>query len=518
MKCNGDAPALPGSHHGAHPGIGTMHEHDLPSVEMPPNFPKTMDPAYAHWISDVGISGSAYLQLKPLDRLKIAAKLENDVSNFEAWKFSFEHPGEEPPDYVTIHNIHNEISVSNHHTTHHTEVHAHHTHVEGEHHVHHHHGGTHHHTYNEGDPRQHSLKAQCEDVALGVCMVVTSTKDAATAAQDLCLHKLNAMAQDQIIAYGHQPDQADLTKLETKNEMACTAAESALTMHHLSNVEETPAKIEHLLAEYCSSLSAALTEESVIEPTPEHTCFPEDATVLAKRVNGEQRVALKDVLPGDWVAVGSMKSGQVFFSQVLTELHTEEEHERENVQYLMLQHHRGALNITGNHFVATEARGFVPAEEVKVGEKILVSSEDNDHLISSEVVSRKWVSKKGMYAPLTWEGCVIVDGTLASSYITPPAGWMSKKAFERFTTAIGGWDGLHSVEHLLMLPVRMAHRFGLVSGLAHLAAWGLPGAAFAVRFFSANTLNLVESKGAWGVPGYIDFTGKLAGGLLEALF
>jgi len=91
--------------------------------------------------------------------------------------------------------------------------------------------------------------------------------------------------------------------------------------------------------------------------------------------------------------------------------------------YLRIQttiKHRPLL-ITPEHLIyavnenATD-RVVMRAEELKVGDHILVLGIDSDGLVPSPIVRITPTERNGIYAPITNEGSIIVNGVLASSY------------------------------------------------------------------------------------------------------
>lgn len=208
-------------------------------------------------------------------------------------------------------------------------------------------------------------------------------------------------------------------------------------------------------------------------------CFPADATVLRQTPEGSERVTMRDLRAGDSVQSADMVTGQTFFTKVLFDWHSEHDHAQQDIEYTMLVHEAGSLSVTGEHFVAIEGAGFVPAKHIKVGDKLLLQRDD--HLTPTEVTAIKMVVKHGMYSPVTWNGQLIVDGVHASSHISPIGIGISQKLMDKRTyyfqgqdwTFGGEWHTYHTMIHLASFPIRLAHALGLPSMLENFGASGL---------------------------------------------
>merc|ERR1719161_2822673 len=102
--------------------------------------------------------------------------------------------------------------------------------------------------------------------------------------------------------------------------------------------------------------------------------------------------------------------------------------------------------MTKNHIVfvaGPQGRIDKPAGAVHVGEKVFAVIDDA--IVESTVVQiHSRSSSRGMFAPLTQTGTVVVDGVVASNYALPD---LSLKL-------------PHSVAHFVLFPVRMYHSLG----------------------------------------------------------
>jgi len=74
------------------------------------------------------------------------------------------------------------------------------------------------------------------------------------------------------------------------------------------------------------------------------------------------------------------------------------------------------LELTANHMVYIQGKGFIPASAVQLGDT-LVSPNEKNQIVHS---IRSNVSRKGVYAPFTTSGTIIVNNILSSAYIALP--------------------------------------------------------------------------------------------------
>lgn len=165
-------------------------------------------------------------------------------------------------------------------------------------------------------------------------------------------------------------------------------------------------------------------------------CFPGHATA---QVRGRGRVPLADLHVGDDVLA---EHGG--YEPVLSFLHRLPG-DRETA-YLQVKHSQGEFAATSTHMVfvsASGARAEKMVSQLVVGDLLIVQ----DGLTSEVLSIHGATSKSGMFAPLTASGKVVVDGVLASIYAAPSTNVYLP----------------HSSAHAWMLPVRLAHRFGLAS-------------------------------------------------------
>jgi len=108
--------------------------------------------------------------------------------------------------------------------------------------------------------------------------------------------------------------------------------------------------------------------------------------------------------------------GQLEYSSVYYWIHAQSEVETE---YITLSTESGHnLPITGKHLIyQTDCKGnseTIFADKVQIGKCLQVN--DNGDLIESKVISKSKDMKKGVYAPITTNGNIIVNDVLASCF------------------------------------------------------------------------------------------------------
>lgn len=190
-------------------------------------------------------------------------------------------------------------------------------------------------------------------------------------------------------------------------------------------------------------------------------CFPASASVYAK---GRGPVRVADLQAGDNLLCGDAATGSLFFSPYLGYLHVEAEEQAEYLAVRTTSSPSAALRVSPEHlvFASRGAAGrrapagtAVPARELRAGDWLSRMSCDGD-LYQVQVAEVSEVVERGVYAPLTRSGTVVVDNVLCSCYVdafpqTMP-GWLRRVATS------------HEASHGALLPLRTACRLGLGLG------------------------------------------------------
>lgn len=145
---------------------------------------------------------------------------------------------------------------------------------------------------------------------------------------------------------------------------------------------------------------APLTSSS---PSPPAICFSGDCEV---EVKNKGAVKISDLSLGDFVKVAPNK-----YEPVYSFGHRNEYESTEFLQ-IVTEGDRKPLEISKDHMVKNQDGRSIPASMVKVGDMLIATSGD---LVS--VTSIRAVIRKGVYAPFTESGFIIVNDIVASNYI-----------------------------------------------------------------------------------------------------
>ena len=135
---------------------------------------------------------------------------------------------------------------------------------------------------------------------------------------------------------------------------------------------------------------------------------------------------ISELRVGDWVLAADEK-GTLRFSQVIMKTHEDPDFEQ---KFQLIQTKTGRnLTLTDTHLIyKAEVYGLkqdlkeivsskpVFAMNIKKGDFVLVNDEING-MMKDEVVSNDVVVRKGISAPVTTYGNIVVDDILASCYI-----------------------------------------------------------------------------------------------------
>lgn len=152
---------------------------------------------------------------------------------------------------------------------------------------------------------------------------------------------------------------------------------------------------------------------------------------------------------GDIVLVD--KEGQLAYQPVLTFMHAVPGASG----FVTVTHSLAneSLRASASHLVFTVAdasgsrRIAVPAASLQAGDWILADTSDGRIRPSKVLTVGRGQGAKGMFAPLTSSGSIIVDGVSASNYAVPSSmKWLS-----------------HSLAHAALFPVRAYHQLRLAA-------------------------------------------------------
>jgi len=143
-------------------------------------------------------------------------------------------------------------------------------------------------------------------------------------------------------------------------------------------------------------------------------CFPENASAF---VAGKGWVQMKYLQPGDQVECFNAQLGTTCWSAVMSFLHREPEKMAPYVvvQYYHASHGYGTITASHDHMLYLVEQGeMAAAGSLTPGQHLVVSK--GGQLVTVEVTSLSDTVAKGVYAPLTSVGTIVVDGVVASCY------------------------------------------------------------------------------------------------------
>lgn len=182
------------------------------------------------------------------------------------------------------------------------------------------------------------------------------------------------------------------------------------------------------------------TPTSAAATTSVPICFAGHATV---QIENGTTIAMRNLRVGDKIRVGRDKFEAVYaFAK---------RNEDISAQYLRLiwKKSRESLDVSATHMIWSNGR-MIPASQVRIGDFIWV----NDRVA---FVSRiKNITHVGAYAPLTFSGRIVVNGVLASTYVS----YQSTEYLVLGNTTHIEWNA-HDLAHAFMTPIRLLGLFSL---------------------------------------------------------
>jgi hedgehog protein len=139
-------------------------------------------------------------------------------------------------------------------------------------------------------------------------------------------------------------------------------------------------------------------------------CFPSDATVEVLDVG---KVQLSSLKIGQQVRVIDDKN-QISYSPIIAFLHRELD---EQATYKRIRTKNTVIELSARHLIERQNDGFVWAEKLEKGDKILVLSSKHANKTNwEEIIDINEVDKQGLMAPLTEQGTIIVNNVHTSCY------------------------------------------------------------------------------------------------------
>ncbi|GFS68227.1 desert hedgehog protein B [Nephila pilipes] len=180
-----------------------------------------------------------------------------------------------------------------------------------------------------------------------------------------------------------------------------------------------------------SHIHCSVKKESTV-PNKNTGCFHGSSAVMTR--DGYKK--MKDLKVGDKVASNLEVSGVLAFSKVIAFLHQDD---NMDVTFVRLETVNGnILFLTLRHLIfirGDKNPKAIYAMFLKKGDLIYTSSV-TDQIMLAEITNVSYLNMKGVYAPLTESGTIIVDGIWVSCYAEVTS---------------------HDLVHALFFPVRFLH-------------------------------------------------------------
>jgi len=230
------------------------------------------------------------------------------------------------------------------------------------------------------------------------------------------------------------------------NETKCS---NEATINSFCGFDGSTTDVKHECYGYCCT-SRRSTDGAL-------ACFPGQAQVQTR----DGLLDMSDLSIGHEILVESSE-GLFEYAPVLSFLHTIPAHKAG--KYVVLTHEYGTLRASENHVIFLcdgEARTERRAGEISAGEHLCAASSGITQTLASRVIKvEERAGARGMFAPLTASGTIVVDGAVASNYATP-----------------NNLPIKHSVMHATLFPLRVYYALGLDTKLAPIwsALCGLSG-------------------------------------------
>ncbi|CAF1228571.1 unnamed protein product [Adineta steineri] len=139
-------------------------------------------------------------------------------------------------------------------------------------------------------------------------------------------------------------------------------------------------------------------------------CFPSDATVEVLDIG---KIRLSSLKIGQKVRIID-DNNQIAYSPIIAFLHRDLD---EETLYKRIRTKNAVIELSDRHLIYSHNNGFIWAEKLIKGDEILVlSSKYANKTYWEEILDITDVNKKGLMAPLTEQGTIIVNNVHASCY------------------------------------------------------------------------------------------------------
>jgi len=169
-------------------------------------------------------------------------------------------------------------------------------------------------------------------------------------------------------------------------------------------------------------------------------CFSGKNDVLTMN---KGKIPTKDLQIGDMVHIGEGE-----FSRVYSFGHHSHDTKAEYLQ-LHVESRNNPLEISKDHMVFIGKNRAVPAFSVSIGDQLILSDENNKNT-NAKVTKITKVERVGAYAPFTESGTIIVNGLLASNYVS-----LQEEESGSFTVVGVRIVSMHWLAHAFQAPHRL---------------------------------------------------------------
>ena len=172
-------------------------------------------------------------------------------------------------------------------------------------------------------------------------------------------------------------------------------------------------------------ISEAPVKRSEMEPA----CFPHNSLVTLS--NG-QSTQIENIQKGDQLLTWSTSSQTTIPTSFISWLHNDQ---NTTNYFVEVVHEYGRFSVTPDHYIYLFNGKLVPAGQLSVGVGIRYINQ-SERSLESRIISVKGKTTKGVYAPLTSEGSLIVENVLFSNYAVVSKPIFAKLALLPFTSLL----------------------------------------------------------------------------------
>lgn len=180
--------------------------------------------------------------------------------------------------------------------------------------------------------------------------------------------------------------------------------------------------------------AGARDDDSARKLPPVLSCFSGMNTVLIHGTNDP--IPLRQLKVGDYVQVGSDE-----YSQVYSFGHYDHDKEATFVQIRFEDNNDASLELSTQHLVFTSNHQLKTVSEVIVGDSLLGDKQER------VVQSVQRVIRRGVYAPLTKSGNIVVSGVIASNFV--------KMLHHDVGVSVSSWPNHHYFGKTYMYPYQL---------------------------------------------------------------